>query len=185
MMIMWYTVKPLTMIKGIYRELPASLGLYRDIQSNGLTGIGVRWTLLFVVVILSVVWGLISDRVSVTDVELAHLDQPCEPTVPIRFAGSGVTEDDAFSFFNNGFVGLKVCDERSVTLMTRGSVVAGVGAHLVIHNATDLLWEGLVVDDTMITLEVRPGWLTFAFLNDAASADEDRNLWIFDLSFGE
>lgn len=142
-----------------------------------------RLSLLAIIIIFGVVlwivpWG---ESIAVGTHELSTL--PCEPTVPIRFAGSGVTEEDAFSFFNNGFIGFKVCTKQTVRFTARGSTVNEIGAHLVIHNTTTLLWEGLVVSDKEIALNVSPGWITVGFLNDEATEIEDRNLWIFGLSF--
>lgn len=144
-----------------------------------------RLSLLVIIVIFGVVLWIVprGGSIAVDTHELSIL--PCEPTAPIRFAGSGVTEEDAFSFYNNGFVGFKVCAKQTVSFTARGSTVDEIGAHLVIHNTKKLLWEGLIVGDKAIALNVSPGWVTVGFLNDEATESEDRNLWIFDLSFDD
>ncbi len=145
-----------------------------------------QFWLISIIVISSIILWVLPESDSTVDLRQEGLaSEQCEATPHIRFAGNGVTSETNLSFFNNGFVGIRICTAASLRLVAKGTMVGGIGAHFVIHNNTELLWEGLVTDEQKIAVSFEPGWLLFSFLNDAATATEDRNLWIIDLAYDD
>lgn len=85
---------------------------------------------------------------------------------------------------SNGAVRLRVCEAGALVFAARGSFAGGHGAQLVVSWRDRVLWEGEVVEEQAIEVEVPgAGWIGLAFVNDYYEPPEDRNLWLSSISF--
>jgi hypothetical protein len=108
----------------------------------------------------------------------------CVRQAPELAARGGQSGPGWARFPTNGSLRLAVCSPGTLAFTAQGTTVDGNGAHLVVNWNLEVLWEGDVAETVPVQLEVPGrGWVTLAFLNDATSGEEDRNLWIRDLEF--
>jgi hypothetical protein len=139
-----------------------------------------------VFVVLALLGTLLLDRepeVAASIQSLRTPKVPCEVQTPTTSVGGRLTDAGAV-FTHNGFLRMRPCEPGILSVVAVGTGAAGRGAHLLVTAGNDVVWEGELDGEEAIEVTVPEGtYLTLAFLNDLSTWEEDRSLWLYDLSF--